>query len=72
MIKRLNIDDDFILLKKMCCIEIGKPSSDAVETRSFSVKIVKELVPDNESELNVCHRAKRSKFLKCDKLFFNT
>ena len=39
------------------------------ETRSSCVKIVKELVPDNESELSICRNMKRSMLSKCDKLF---
>ena len=56
----LNIDDYFTLLKKMHCVATGKHFSDVVETRSLCVKIVKELVPDNESELNIYRNMKRS------------
>ena len=65
----LNIDDDFPLLKKIHYVAIGKPFSDVFETRSSCVKIVKELVPDNESELSICRNMKRSMLSKCYKSF---
>ena len=65
----LNVDDDVLLLKKIQFIKIGKHLLEAVETRILYVEIVKELVPDDDSELNICRNMKRSIFSKCDRLF---
>ena len=59
----LNVDDDFDLLKQMCCILKRVQVSELVETRSLRVKIMKELAPDDEDELLICRIMKMS--LEC-------
>ena len=56
----LNIDDDFDFLKEMYCMFKGIHLSDVVETRSLYVKIMKELVPDDSSELIICQHMKKA------------
>ena len=47
-------------LKEMCCMFKGTHLSDVVETRSLHVKIMKELVPDDSSELIICQHVKKA------------
>ena len=55
----LNIDDDFNLLKKMCCMMKRTQVSELVETRSLHVKTMKELMLDDEDELLIYRNVKR-------------
>ena len=51
----LNIDGYHKILKKTHFLVIGKAAEIVAETRSFLIKIVSELMPNNVNALSACH-----------------
>ena len=64
----LNVDDDYVTLKKIHYLVTGNTIEDVLDTRSVFVQIANECTPNNDSVLNACCNVQRSIVTKHNRL----